>query len=211
MKKVTTRTTIIIVLLVVAAVGYYAYLSNRSKDSKAEASMTVVETTLSRDLAKDYPPTPKEVVKYYNEILRCLYNEESTEEEIEALGLKARELYDEELLAANELGTNQMMLKADVLNWRKNKRRYANFNLASSTNVELYEYNGYSCARIMCGYIISQDGKNPQQTNLIYILRKDADKRWKIMGWKDEAQAAQGSQGVSAAVQEDVAPQEVTE
>lgn len=188
MKKATVRTTIIIVLLVMAAVGYYAYLSSRSKDSRAESSMTVVETTLSKDLNKDYPPTPKEVIKYYNEILRCLYNEESTDEEIEALGLKARELYDADLLTANELGTNQMLLKADVENWKKNGRRYANFNLAASTNVELFEHNGYSCAKIMCGYIVTQDGQN-YQTNQIYVLRKDAEKKWKILGWMDEAQA----------------------
>ena len=193
MKKATTRTTIIVVLLVVAVVGYYAYLSNRSKESKAEASMTVVETTLSRDLSKDYPPTPKEVIIYYNEILRCLYNEQSTEEEIEALGLKARELYDDELLAANELGTNLMMLRADVQDWRSKGRRYSSFNPASSTNVEIYDVDGSTFAKIMCGYIVMENGQNFQK-NQMYLLRKDANKQWKILGWKDMAELEQQNQ-----------------
>ena len=131
MKKATVRTTIVIVLLVVAVVGYYAYLANKSKESKAEASMTVVETTLSRDLTRDYPPTPKEVIKYYNEILRCLYNEDSTEEEIGALTVKMRELYDDDLLAINELGTHQMLLMAEIADWKTNSRRYISFSPAS--------------------------------------------------------------------------------
>lgn len=184
MKKATTRTTIIIILLVVVVVGYYAYLSNRSRAKQEETSMTVVEATLSRDLSKDYPPTPKEVIKYYNEILRGLYNEESTDEEIEALGLKARELYDEELLANNELGVYLIQLRADVQTYRDNERRITSFNVAASTNVDIFEKDGYTFARIMCGYNIMQGGQN-YPTSQMYLLRKDANKQWKIYGWED--------------------------
>ena len=184
MRKATTRTTIIIVLLVVAAVGYYAYLSGKSRESKVEASMTIVESTLSRDLSKDYPPTPKEVIKYYNEILRCLYNEESTDEEIEALGLKARELYDADLLEINELGSYLVRLRADVQTYRDNGRRFTSFNVASSTNVDMFEKDGYSFAKIMCGYDIMQNGQSFPSSQM-YLLRKDENKRWKIYGWKD--------------------------
>ena len=149
--------------------------------------MTVVETTLSRDLTKDYPPTPKEVIKYYNEILRCLYNEDSSEEEVGALVIKMRELFDDDLLAANELGMHQMMLQAEIADWKKNNRRYISFNPAASTDVDTYEYNGYSCAKISCGYAITQEGRN-YQISQVYILRKDANKHWKIFGWRDEAQ-----------------------
>ena len=61
----STRITIIILLVIVTVVGYYAYLSNKTRDSQREASMTFVQEVLSRDLQLDYPPTPKEVVKYY--------------------------------------------------------------------------------------------------------------------------------------------------
>lgn len=184
MKKVTTRTSMIIILLVVLVVGYYAYLSNKDKESRADATMTVVQTTLSRDLSKDYPPTPKEVVKYYNEILRCLYNEESTEEEIESLGLKARELYDGELLENNELGSYLIKLQMDVKDYRNNERRITSFNPASSTNVEYFEEDGYSFAKIMCGYNIMQAGQN-YSISQMYLLRKDVNKQWKIYGWED--------------------------
>ncbi len=184
MKKATTRTTIIIVLLVVTVVGYYAYLSNRNKSTQEDVSLTVVQSTLSRDLSNDYPPTPKEVVKYYNEILRCLYNEETTDEELEDLGMKARELYDADLLANNELESYLVNLKADVKSSKDSGRRITTFNLASSTNVVIFEKNGYTFAKIMCGYTVLQDGQN-RTTNQMYLLRKDENKQWKIYGWED--------------------------
>lgn len=183
MKKVTGYATIIIVLLVVAVVGYYAYLSNKSREEQRDASMTVVQSTLSRDLSKRYPGTPREVIKYYNEILRCLYNEESSGEEIESLGLKARELYDEDLLEINELGSYLIKLQADVKDYRDNERRIISFNLASPNNVDFFEEDGYSFARIMCGYTIMQAGKN-YSSDQMYLLRKDSNKQWKIYGWE---------------------------
>ena len=192
MKKATTRTTIIVIMLVLAVVGYYAYLSNKSRESREEASMSVVQSTLSRDLSKNYPPTPKEVIKYYNELLRCLYNEESTDEEIEALGLKARELYDAELLAINDEESAQQRLKAEVYDFRQKKRRITSFNLAASTSVYFFEEDGFEFARIMCGYNIMQDGKN-YPSGLMYLLRKDANKQWKIYGWKDVENLENGS------------------
>lgn len=183
MKKATTRTTIIIAVLIMAIVGYYAYLSNKDRARREEAAMTAVESVLSRDLNKDYPPTPKEVIKYYNEILRCLYNEESSQDEIEALGLRARELYDEELLEANELGSYLIRLQEDVNDYRKNERRITTFSVASSTNVDMFEQDGYSFAKIMCGYNIMQDGQT-HPSDQVYLLRKDANRQWKIYGWE---------------------------
>ncbi|MDE7270489.1 MAG: hypothetical protein K2N81_08450 [Acetatifactor sp.] len=183
MNKGATRTTIIISLLIVALVGYYAYLSNKDRARREESAVTAVEAALSRDLNKDYPPTPKEVIKYYNELLRCLYNEESSQEEVEALGLKARELYDKELLEANELGGYLIRLQSDVNDYRNNNRRITNFSVASSNNVEMFEQDGYSFAKIMCGYNIMQGGQS-HPSDQVYLLRKDADRRWKIYGWE---------------------------
>lgn len=184
MKKTAVRTTMIVLVLIVLVVGYYAYLSNKRRESGADDSMTQVQSTLSRDLSKDYPPTPKEVIKYYNEILRGFYYEDSTADEIEALGVKARELYDEELLEANEMGVYLVRLQADVKTYKDNDRRITGFNLAASNNVEMFERDGYSFAKIMCGYNITQDGKT-YSVSQMYLLRKDENKRWKIYGWED--------------------------
>ena len=68
MKKSTVRVTMILIILFVVLVGVYAYLSNKSRSAAQEGVMTNVQKVLSRDMEYDYPPTPKELLKYYNDI-----------------------------------------------------------------------------------------------------------------------------------------------
>lgn len=181
-KKSSTRITLIIILMIVAVVGYYAYLSNKSKETKDEASMTFIQKTLSRDLNLDYPPTPKEVIKYYTDIEKCFYNEKCTEEEIESLAMKARELYDQELLDHNEKDAYLRQLKSEIDNYKTKKRKINHVSVASSTNVDEYTVDGYSFARLRCAYSILEGG-NSKPTNMVYLLRRDENRRWKIYGW----------------------------
>ncbi len=182
MKKSSSRIAVIVVLIIIAVVAYYGYLSNKTKTRQQEASMTAVQEVLSRDLSMDYPPTPKEVVKYYNEIVKCLYNEECSEDDIEELGLQARELYDQELLDNNELGTNLKNLKSDVEESRKSKHRINNIALASSANVDFFTEDGYEFARILCTYSIADEGVSKVSSH-VFLLRQDSEKKWKIYGW----------------------------
>ena len=69
-----TRGTIVLIVLILMALSYYTYLSNRNEkpvDEKPE--ITRVQDVLMRDLTIQYPPSPKEVVKYYCEITQCFY------------------------------------------------------------------------------------------------------------------------------------------
>lgn len=186
MKKVTPKLIIVIAILLIALVGYYAFLANQDKKAKEEASMTAIQEVLSRDMKYDYPATPKEVVKYYNAILKCFYNEECTDGDIEELGQRARELYDAELLEANEIGPYMIRLREDIADYKENERKIANFAVSASTNVDFFEEDGFSFARLMCTYNITE-AKQSNFTRLVYLLRKDENNHWKIYGWQDAA------------------------
>lgn len=184
MKKATPKLVITFICLIVLLVGYYAYLANKDRVEKEEAQMTAVQEVLSRDLQYDYPPTVKEVIKYYNEITKCFFNENCSDGEINELGQKARELYDDELLEANEAGPYLIRLQNEIQEHKAKKRHISVVVLSSSTNVEYFEEDGHSFARIMCGYNITEGEKN-NPTKQIYLLRKDENNRWKIYGWSD--------------------------
>lgn len=182
MKKSTVRITVAFVIIIVCVVGYFAYLSGRARDSENEARMTATQIVLSRDLEKDYPPTVKEVIKYYTDIQKCFYNEECTDEEVEQLGLKARELYDEDLLAINEVSNNLLQLKADIASFKADKKQIGSVAVASSVNVDTFTEDGYDFARIQCTYSVSENGKS-NLVPTVYLLRRDENRRWKIYGW----------------------------
>ena len=182
MKKITIKTTLIFLVLIIGVVAYFAYLSTKSRDRDQEADMRAVQLVLSRDLENNYPPTVKEVMKYYTDIQKCLYAEECADEEIEQLGMKARALYDDELLAANDVTVHLLQLKSEVASFRTSENKMISISVASSVNVDTFKEDGYEFARIQCNYTVIEKGKsNPTET--IFLLRRDENRRWKIYGW----------------------------
>lgn len=182
-----TKGTIIFIFLVFLVLGYYFYLSNRSRpeitDEVSVETMTESQKALSRNLESNYPPSPREVVKYFSEITSCYYNEEHTDEELRALGLKMRKIYDDELVANQTEEAYLDLLKKDVEEYKQNNRTIASYSPSSSVDVETFSEDGYEWARLYCVYDIKQDALL-HQTNLVFILRKDANSHYKIYGWK---------------------------
>ena len=83
-KGSTVKVVIIGIILVCIVIGYYYYLSNKEKkDTDEVQKATAVQAALSYNFEKNYPPTPKEVVKLYGQITQCLHNETYTDEEFE--------------------------------------------------------------------------------------------------------------------------------
>lgn len=182
-----TKGMVILVFLVLLVLGYYFYLSNRSMPEKTEEvsveTMTASQKVLSRNLETNYPPSPREVVKYFSEITECYYNEEHTDEELRDLGLKMREIYDDDLVANQTEEMYLSLLKSDVEEYKQNNRTISSFSPSSSVDVETFTKDGYECAKLYCVYDINQDGLL-YQTTLCFILRKDEDAHYKIYGWK---------------------------
>ena len=186
MKKTNTsvtKITVLFIVLLVLVVGYYAYLSGTHRTEQQEAVMSEVDTALSRDLDNDYPATPKEVIKYYNDLMKCFYNEDCTAEELQDLGRKSLQLFDEELQENNDEDTYLIRLQGEVQNYKDNKKKITSVSLAPSTNVDYYSVDGFSFARISCGYTMTENGKKTS-TVMVYLLRRDDNRRWKIYGWE---------------------------
>lgn len=183
--------TIILIVLACLIIGYYFYLSNGSDSPAAKvtdeedvvATMTMSQKALSRNLESNYPPSPREVVKYFSDITQCYYNEEHDEDEIKALGLKMREIYDAELVANQTEEEYLDLLKRDIEEYRANNRTINNYSPSASVDVETFTQDGYEWARLYCLYDIKQDSII-YQTNLCFILRKDETGHYKIYGWK---------------------------
>jgi len=174
------RNVIIIVICAVLCLGYYYYLSNR--DVGKEDAPTEKEQIISKDLEQSYPSTPREVIKFYNRILLCLYNEENTIEDIEALGAQARMLMDEELLMQNPEDVYLMSLRMEVSDFTEDKKQIISVSLSTSKEVVYEEIDDVEYAYVESSYYIKgkEDSERAGQT---YIIRKDKVGRWKILGY----------------------------
>lgn len=173
---------IIIIILAVLVVGYYYYLSNRDKQTEENVTITVAQDLLLRDLERNYPPTPKEVVKYYFDITKCLYNEKLSEAEVEKLALKLEEIFDEELAAHQVRDEYFNDLKSEITAFQT-ANRITNYSTSTSTDVDYFEQDGYECARLYGTFYLQVD-KSMHSLNEVFILRRDEDGHWKIYGWE---------------------------
>lgn len=181
------KTVIIVVILAAIILVYYYYLGHRAKRQEVEEAVaaTVVQSVLMRDLEHNYPPTPKEVVKYYAEITECFYNETYTDEELTLLADKIQQLYDEEL-AANKTQEQYMEdLKTEIAEMKGKQLTIASYEVSASTDVEEFTQSGYSCARLYCTFYLRQPGNGGRVASQErFVLRKDEDGHWKILGWE---------------------------
>lgn len=188
-RRKVLKATILTIVMIGLIIGYYCYLSSRNAkvNSKEQAEAAAVEMTFAQEVIararfKEYPSTPVQVVKYYNEITACFYNEEYSDEELEQLANLARDLYDSELAANQTYEQYLATLKQDISVFRSGNITIYESEVTPSTDVEYFEHNGYECAKLNSVYTL-KSGTNYQTTKEVYILRKDTDGHWKIFGF----------------------------
>lgn len=173
---------VIIVVLICAAlcVGYYFYLSNRT--ARLASEPTEMQMLISKDLESSYPSTPREVLRLYNRLLLCMFAGDWEEDEFEQLSNQARALMDPELQEENPLEVYLHNLKAEVNNFREEKKEIINVEISSSQDVEKKTINGSEYAYVEAIYSV-KGKKNSEQSRQTYILRKDENGRWRILGF----------------------------
>lgn len=183
-KKNNLKNFIILTVLALLIVGAFVLVANRgSKKDETPVMMTAVEEVLSRNLDKNYPATPKEVVKMYSEITRCFYAEEYTEDQLLKMAEQSRKLFDDELRANQTDEQYVMNLNSVIYNYQEQKRIISSFSVASASDVEYYDFKGDKWARLMAVYTIKTDHVFDTSKEE-YLLRKDAEGHWKIFGWR---------------------------
>lgn len=169
------------VICIGAIVGLFYFFSNQRRTSVENMTeLTEVQKLITEDLEKNYPARPREVVKFYNRIITCFYEETYTEEELEKLGDQARMLFDEELLANNPRDEYFTALKADIAEYREKSKTIMNSSVCSSNDVNYQVVDGDECAYVTSTYFINED-KEYSRTHQMYVLRKDEDGNWKIL------------------------------
>ena len=191
MKK--SHIIVIVVVCISLLVGGYAFWMNRNgKVSSEDVELTKVQQLITKDLEKGYPATPREVVKTYNEIISCFYNEEYTEAELEALVEQSQLLMDEELLANNPKDVYFKQVKEEILEFATAERTIMRYNLPSSNEIEFRTGDGRECAYVETSYLLKE--KNSlDKTFQTYVVRKDDEGNWKILVfYKTEGDTSDG-------------------
>lgn len=180
----TIRIFVVCIILAGLLVGFYFYLSHKmERTAGEEVTVSQTQRVLARNLEINYPPSPREVIKYYSEITQCFYNEEHSQEELEELAMRIQRLYADELSANQTKEEYLDSLKSEIAAMKKNKQVISSYSPSASTDVEYYTQDGSEWAKIYCLYNIRKE-TSILTTNEVFLLQKDEDGHWKIYGWK---------------------------
>ena len=186
-KKQQNPIKLIIIGCILAAliVGFYFYLANKTRGNVAEDTTTVTKSqqVLLRNLENNYPPTPREVLKYYCDIIQCLYNESHTDDELEKLAKQIQILYDDEFVANQTEELYLLSLAGEIADMSKNDMKISSYSTSSSTDVEFFTQDNYEWARLYCIFNIRK-GTQMLTTTERFLMRKDDAGHWKIYGWE---------------------------
>lgn len=181
------KNIIVLVVLAALAIGYYYYLANRPGKTAQDRPIEVTKIEQALDKTVESAcKTPREAVKSYSEIIQCLYNEEPSKEDITNLGKKARELFDEELLANNPENDYFGDLTKELDEYKASKKIVVSFAVEKSQDIKKYTQDSKEYALVNASYTV-RDPEVFTKVNEEYILRKDDNGYWKILGWRVSA------------------------
>lgn len=184
MKK-AIRITISVILCVGIVCGYYYYLSNSNGNhaQEEEKETSEVDKILAKDFSKEYPTTPRAVVKWYNRIITAYYSEEYTDEQLEQMADQARMLMDDELLSYNPRDVYLESLKADIEDYKIRKKEIVQSSVSDSNDITYATVEGDYCAYVDA-YYFSREASDYCRTYEQFVLRRDEDGHWKILSFR---------------------------
>ena len=187
MYKKTQNSVVVGIVMALLAVfiigGFFLVRSIGLKNLELKKSKTEVEKLMELNLDDNYPGNAREVLKVYNRILKCCYNEDLTDEQIKKLAEQNQKLFDEQLLEKNPLDQYVEKLKKDIKDYKDKKTTIANIAIQDLAEAEREERGGYKFCNLLVSYIV-KDTKGLKTTNEKYYLREDDKGRWKILFWE---------------------------
>jgi uncharacterized membrane protein len=178
---------IVLIVIAVLIIGAFAFVALRTPRTVEDATeVSELDELLNKDVSANYPATPREVLKLYNRYLLCLYGvdgEELTDTQVQELGKKMRELYDEELLESNTEEINLSNLEQELASFQKADKVMIQTNVGDSNDVDYIDVDGADGALLQASYFIREGSKEFSRTYQQYLLRKDDEGDWKILSF----------------------------
>ena len=123
----------------------------------------------------------EEVIEYFDEM--GVDTDGMSDDEIEKVAIKIRELYDDEFIANKSQDEYIKDLKSEIATFRDNDYAITNYYTSASTDVVYDTVDGYDFAKLYGTFSIRAGGK-AQLLQEVFLLRKDNDGHWKIYGWQ---------------------------
>lgn len=188
-------TIVVILVLALGIIALYWYI-DRSDREVREPAGTVAEQVIARDLEKNYPPTPYAVAELYCDIVKGIYDKDTTEKQLETLVQMQLQMFDEEFAELNPYEALLDATKEELSEAEEKKIVFAGYVVDRASNVEKWKSDSVEYASIQLQFITT-GGSGRSTVSRTLIMRRDADKRYKILGWRTAEDGGGDSENLS--------------
>lgn len=174
---------IAIACICVICAGFFFFSQDNKEDEK---NLTEIEKVIVKDLKNNYPKTPREVVKFYNKIVKCYYGDEPTEKQLNDLVDQMMCLMDDDLVLVNPRDVYYNSVVKDIAQYKDEKKQLVSTDVCDSNDVKYVtddkdgDTEKDELAYVNASYFINTDGQFAY-TYQQFVLRQDEDGRWKIL------------------------------
>lgn len=183
MKK--AKYVIIAIACISVICASFFFFSQNNQDN--EKNLTEMDKVIVKDLENSYPKTPREVIKFYNRIVKCYYGSEvPTKEQVEDLVDQMIFLMDEDLLLVNPRDAYFNSVVNDINQYKRDKKQLVSTDVCDTNDVKYVtddkENDGVKdkLAYVDASYFMNTDGQF-SYTYQQFVLRQDEAGRWKIL------------------------------
>lgn len=175
------KSILVAIFLVGLLLFYFNHLSNNTANRRTAAQKSEIEQLSEYDYVREYPKTPRDVVKLHNRYLKLFYGQSLKDDELEVLNNNIRRLYCKDLLFMNPEESSLGSLKADIKNMKEEKISYKLCELPEGSQVTTYSKDGKEYANLEVQITLNTKDQRGY-LYVEYVLIKEND-QWKIYGW----------------------------
>lgn len=180
-KKTSLSSTVILVAFILCA-GLVVYFSIFKGSRASNAGAALYEEVTSRDLSKDYPQTPVEVANVYCSIVKCMYTDDLTEDQLFTLCGQMRTLYSRELLESNPINDMLYRLEQEIEFFKDEKVSVSSFVIEPAEDVEYSVIADKKRANVEFHFTLKGAKVNRLPEEI--LLEEDDKREFKIIGWR---------------------------
>lgn len=188
---------IAVIFMVIAAMVLSVFIVINRRNTGTGSSedtleLTDVQKITVADLEANYPASAPAVVDYYYRINQALFKYDCSQDEIKQLAHQEWMLFDEELQELNPRDKLVSVTNAEVNQKKADGLTIASYVIptAREINDTLITVNGQEVVNANV-IVTMKKGQVRYSYYYTFVLRKDVDKRWKILGFEETGTSQQ--------------------
>jgi len=187
-KNSIIKAIVMMILAAMVVLGLFMLFTrngSKSNTQEEDRELTEVQKITTLDLSKNYPQTPAAVADLYLKTMQVMYKQTYTDEEFDSMAQVLKGIFDTELIAQQNDWPNG--LKTEVQDKKDGDYSIPVYEVDKNDARQTTE-DGEEISNVLADVSL-RHGTSSTKYTYLFILRKNSEDKWKLMGWTSQEKA----------------------